>query len=200
MSSDRWKRHEREIARLLGGRRLPNNGSGQPDVVAVTAAGTLAVQVKTRTSVPAWLTAAMGQATRDAIATDPEAIPIVVIAHPSPGVGTRRYAVLELEQLVRLFVPEAVVAVDPCAEQESRAGKIGHRQTAYPDDFGLPHVRARETGDRRRTGSPSRRTGAAGADRPEAENPYENTRKVFRNSAGTSDRPPERTPGGSDPA
>jgi len=51
--------------------------------------------------VRAWLSAAMEQATRDAIATEPDVVPIVVIAHPSPGVGTRRYAVLELEQLAR---------------------------------------------------------------------------------------------------
>ncbi len=76
---------------------------GQPDVLAATPAGTLAVQSKTRASVPAWRTAAIGQAIRDAITTDLEAVQIVVIAHPSSVVGTRRYAVLEIEQLVRLL-------------------------------------------------------------------------------------------------
>lgn len=55
MSPDRRKRHEREIAGLRVGRRLPNNGAAQPDDLANTSAGTLAVQAKTRKAVPAWL-------------------------------------------------------------------------------------------------------------------------------------------------
>jgi hypothetical protein len=31
-----WKAHERQIARLLGGQRLPCNGKGSPDVLTVS--------------------------------------------------------------------------------------------------------------------------------------------------------------------
>jgi len=66
-AAQRWKRQEREIAAALGGVRLPNSGRGQPDVLA----GNLAVQVKTRATLPAWLVAALDQAARDAAATRP---------------------------------------------------------------------------------------------------------------------------------
>jgi len=33
-SPQRWKRAEREIAAPLGGAQIPNNGYGQPDVIA----------------------------------------------------------------------------------------------------------------------------------------------------------------------
>ncbi len=46
MSPDRWKRHEREVARLLGGRRLPNNGAGQPQALATKACGTVSASAR----------------------------------------------------------------------------------------------------------------------------------------------------------
>ncbi len=63
MSASRWKRQEREIARALGVKRIPNNGAGQPDIR--TPDGWV-VQVKTRKEIPAWLWAAVDQARRDA--------------------------------------------------------------------------------------------------------------------------------------
>ncbi len=62
MSSQRWKRQEREIAAALGAQRIANNGAGQPDVRVRG----WAVQVKTRAELPAWLWAAVDQAHRDA--------------------------------------------------------------------------------------------------------------------------------------
>lgn len=57
MNAQRWKRQEREVAAALGGDRLPNAGRGQPDVRAVLQNGIpLAIQVKTRLELPAWLT------------------------------------------------------------------------------------------------------------------------------------------------
>ena len=73
MPDKAWKRHEREIAALLGGIRLPNSGRGQPDVLV----GNLAFQVKTTKALPAWLTAAMEQATRDAA---PGQLPAVILS------------------------------------------------------------------------------------------------------------------------
>ncbi len=102
-SPGRWKRHERAIADMLNGRRLPNNGSGQPDVVVVTPGGhLLAVQVKTRATLPGWLTLALDQARRDALATDPSAVPVVVLSNPTPSVGTRRLAVVDLDTFAAL--------------------------------------------------------------------------------------------------
>ena len=83
MSAGRWKRHEREVAAILGGVRLPNNGHGQPDVLTPD----LAVQVKTRKAIPAWLHEALDQAARDC---DSERIPVVVLCAASQGHSTRR--------------------------------------------------------------------------------------------------------------
>ncbi len=63
-SAQRWKRAERKIAALLGGAPIPNNGYGQPDVIAKH----LAVQVKTKSALPTWLTDAVDQSVRDATA------------------------------------------------------------------------------------------------------------------------------------
>ncbi len=91
-SAARWKRQEREIAAALGGVRLPNSGRGQPDVIA----GNLAVQVKTRATPPAWLTAALNEAARDAAATGPEAVPVVALSGVTAGRKARRLVVLDL--------------------------------------------------------------------------------------------------------
>lgn len=94
MSAQRWKRHERAIAALLGGVRLPNSGRGQPDVLA----GRLAVQVKTKQALPAWFTGAVDQSIRDA---GPDRLPVVVIAHARRGHPTRRYLVVDLETVLK---------------------------------------------------------------------------------------------------
>lgn len=200
MSPDSWKRHEREITGLLGGRRLPNNGAGQPDVVATTPAGTLAVQVKTRRAVPAWLADGMDKATRDAIATDLDTVTVVVIAHLTPSFGTRRYAVLELEQPAALLAPEAVAAAvaaepgtDSVAAKEIRTGKIDHWQEAFANDFGLIHARARETADRSRRDGTAERPESDGAGPQVVENPCENARKVPRNPPSARRNAPQRS-------
>jgi|SRR5579884_976110 len=90
MSDTRWKRAEREIAQALGGQRLPNNGTGQPDVLTAT----YAVQVKTTKQLPAWLVAAVEQARRDA---GPDRLPLVVLNEVSQGRRARRLAVLDFD-------------------------------------------------------------------------------------------------------
>ncbi len=86
----RWKRQEREIAAALGGVRLPNNGFGQPDVRA----GRFAIQVKSRQTLPAWLTEAVDQAERDAAAGE---TPVLVVSQVSQGRKARRLVVLDFD-------------------------------------------------------------------------------------------------------
>ena len=92
-SSSRWKGHERAVAVLLDGKRLPNNGFGQPDVIA----GNLAVQVKTKRTVPLWLINAVNQSIRDA---DPEQQPVVVVVHARQGKPAQRYLIADLDYIV----------------------------------------------------------------------------------------------------
>lgn len=72
MSDKRWKRAEREIARRVGGLRLPASGLEAPDVIAPG----LSVEVKDRNRLPAWLKDAMVQAERQAPLGS---LPIVVL-------------------------------------------------------------------------------------------------------------------------
>ena len=59
MADRAWKRTERKIAQRLAGERLPVNGRGRaPDVVSPW----LAIEVKHRRRLPAWLTTAVAQA------------------------------------------------------------------------------------------------------------------------------------------
>ena len=90
MGSGRWKRQEREIARALGTTRLPNCGSGQPDL---RVAG-WAVQVKTRATVPKWLWAALDQAARDAAEGER---PAVVLSDVVQGRKARRLVLLDFD-------------------------------------------------------------------------------------------------------
>ena len=89
-SSSRWKGWERVVATLLDGKRLPNNGFGQPDVIA----GNLAVQVKTKRTVPKWLTDAVDQSIRDA---DLNQQPVVVVVHARAGLPSKRYLIADLD-------------------------------------------------------------------------------------------------------
>ena len=95
MAEARWKRHERQVAQLLGGRRQPNTGRPSPDVVTPR----WVCEVKTRRSLPGWLLEALHQAQEGARATG--RLPLVVLVHaPGQGRKARRYALLPLEALV----------------------------------------------------------------------------------------------------
>ena len=94
MSEPRWKRHERLVARALGGERLPNTGKRGPDALA----GPWAIEVKTRRTLPKWLLKAVDQAEGAAQATG--RLPLVVLVHvPGQGRRARRFALLPLEAL-----------------------------------------------------------------------------------------------------
>jgi len=92
----RWKRQEREIAKALGGVRLPNIGRGQPDVRAPG----WAIQVKTRAELPGWLWAAVDQAERDA---GPDEAPAVVLSEVTAGRKARRLLVVDFERFAALI-------------------------------------------------------------------------------------------------
>jgi hypothetical protein len=62
MPDKSWKVAERRVAEILGGERVPINGrqrGSAPDIVH----DTLSLEVKSRKSIPAWLTEALEQAT-----------------------------------------------------------------------------------------------------------------------------------------
>jgi hypothetical protein len=94
MSEPRWKRHERLVARALGGERLPNTGRRAPDALA----GPWAVEVKTRRSLPRWLLAAIAQAEEGARASGRLPLLVLVLA-PGKGRKARRFALMPLEAL-----------------------------------------------------------------------------------------------------
>ncbi len=96
MSTQRWKAQERAVAAALGGVRLPNTGAAQCDVRLPG----WAVQVKTRTELPAWLWSAVEQATRDA---GPDERPAVELNEVAQGRKARRLVVLDLELFAALI-------------------------------------------------------------------------------------------------
>ena len=105
-SKGRWKTAERELAVAMGTNRIPNNGFGQPDftVPATDTRPQIAVQVKTRASMPQWFLDAMSQATLDAEGLDGEAIPCVAYVYaPGPGIKKRRFVCLRFEDAVQLL-------------------------------------------------------------------------------------------------
>jgi len=68
-----WKHAERQIAKRLGGRRVPVTGrAGQPDI----AHPWLSLEVKHRRRLPQWLTMALAQAEQ---AAAPGQLPLVVL-------------------------------------------------------------------------------------------------------------------------
>ncbi len=75
MPDRRWKATERTVARLLGGTRVPVSGRGrgdQPDI----AHAWLAIEVKDRATLPAWLLDALDQAERSAT---PDQLPVAIL-------------------------------------------------------------------------------------------------------------------------
>ena len=75
MTNPAWKRTERRIAALLGGRRVPVTGRQRGDVPDI-AHDQLSIEVKHRASIPQWLCEAIEQAQASAT---PAQIPIAVI-------------------------------------------------------------------------------------------------------------------------
>lgn len=80
---------------------MPNNGAGQPDIL--TDDGRYAVQVKTRESLPSWLTDAVDQAQRDA---SDGRLPLLVLNEVTQGRKARRLIVLDIETWSKVTAKE----------------------------------------------------------------------------------------------
>lgn len=96
MNRSSWKRAERAIAAILGGKRIPINGRKGPDV----AHATLSVEVKSRTDLPDYLWAWLDQAADGA----PEGrTPIVVLHRAGRAHREDDLVVLRLAHLVGMM-------------------------------------------------------------------------------------------------
>ena len=81
MAEKTWKRTERKIAALLGGKRVPITGRQRGDVPDVAHAW-LSIEVKHRRTVPEWLLDAMAQAVA---AVRGEQLPVAILhQHGTP--------------------------------------------------------------------------------------------------------------------
>jgi hypothetical protein len=95
MSEVKWKRCEREVAKLLGGRRQPNTGRPSADVLSPR----WCAEVKLRSRLPQWLERGLGQA--EAAAKERGLAPLLVlVVSQGRGRPPLRLAVLRLEALV----------------------------------------------------------------------------------------------------
>jgi len=136
MADKTWKAVERAIAKRLGGERVGPSGKSTADVITPT----LAVEVKMRRRLPAWLTDAMAQA---AAASDGR-LPILVL-HQKGQRHDGDLVILRLSDFETLAEPEARVTEDcsrepagPAAESKKvKGGYIelkmvrGHGPYAY---------------------------------------------------------------------
>jgi hypothetical protein len=94
--SKTWKAVERAVARRLGGRRVPVTGrGGAPDVEHER----LAVEVKHRKSLPAWLKEAIAQA----VAAARDGKIGVVVLHEAGSRHTQDLVVIRLGDLEELL-------------------------------------------------------------------------------------------------
>lgn len=99
-----FKRHERAVAAILGGRRVGNSGRNTEDV----AHDWLSVECKSRRELPAWLLDAMHQAERNAPA-DGGRLPVVVL-HQDGGRVTSDLVVMRLSAFVDWFGDDPMAA------------------------------------------------------------------------------------------
>ncbi len=98
MTNPAWKRTERAIAARLGGQRVPVSGRQRGDAPDIDH-DRLAIEVKHRKSVPAWLTEAMAQATASARNGQ---MPVAIV-HQHGGRHADDLAVLRLADLADLL-------------------------------------------------------------------------------------------------
>ena len=103
-----WKATEREVAKRLGGRRVPITGRQRGDVPDV-AHPVWSVEVKHRRVLPSWLHTAMSQAI---CAVRDDQVPIVVL-HEAGRLHDGDYVVVRMRDWVELYGEvDAVDAVD----------------------------------------------------------------------------------------
>jgi hypothetical protein len=103
MGEAKWKRCEREVAKLLGGQRQPNTGRRGPDVVSPR----WVVEVKLRSRLPQWLLRGLAQA--EVGAKERGLAPLLVVVCPQGrGRPPLRLAILRLDTLVTLTRQEVM--------------------------------------------------------------------------------------------
>ena len=100
-----WKEAERRIAKLLHGRRTGNTGAATEDV----AHDWLSVEVKHRRTLPAWLTAALSQAQRNA----PDSRLPVVILHQHGTRSSNDVVCVKLGNWLDWFGEDPLAAATP---------------------------------------------------------------------------------------
>ncbi len=98
MPDTRWKATERRIAALLGGRRVPVSGRGRGDAPDIDHPW-LALEIKDRATLPAWLLDALDQAERSAT---PAQLPAAVL-HRAGDRHDHALVVLRLADFVAWF-------------------------------------------------------------------------------------------------
>lgn len=101
MSERAWKRSERRIAEVLGGRRVPVSGRGRGDAPDIEHPA-LSIEVKTRKSLPAWIKDALAQAEASSTAGR---VPVVVL-HERGKRYASSLAVMRLEDFADCFLKE----------------------------------------------------------------------------------------------
>lgn len=116
-SAERWKNQERQVALDMGGKRIPNNGFGQPDVDHPM----LAIQVKTVKSLPVWFRVKWDQTKRDAVKIGK--VPFLAICHaPGAGIKVERVACIPIETAREWYDAWAELqTVYYCGTEEERA-------------------------------------------------------------------------------
>lgn len=99
--SNSWKREERIIAGMFGVGRNANNGKRQNDI---DVHDVLALECKKRKDLPAYLGEFLHQAREGAKKRGTGQLPIVVLSEArGMGYATKRYALMDLEVLVKLY-------------------------------------------------------------------------------------------------
>jgi hypothetical protein len=98
MDHSSWKRAELEIARRVGGKRVPVSGRARGDAPDVQHPR-LAIEVKHRKKLPEWLLDALDQVEKSAVL---DQIPVVVL-HEARQRYDRSLVLLRLEKLMELL-------------------------------------------------------------------------------------------------
>lgn len=98
MADKSWKRAERAIASVLGGKRVPVSGRARGDAPDV-AHDRLSIEVKHRKALPGWIADALAQAEAAAVSGK---LPAVIL-HQSGQRYVESLAVLRLRDLVILL-------------------------------------------------------------------------------------------------
>jgi hypothetical protein len=104
MPDTRWKATERRIAALLGGRRVPVSGRGRGDAPDI-AHPWLALEIKDRATLPAWLLDALDQAERSATPTQ---LPAAVL-HRAGDRHDHALVVLRLKDFAAWFGGDGIL-------------------------------------------------------------------------------------------